>query len=226
MNQKMSKLVKDYIERFPPEAQAKLQELRLLILKTVPEAQEIISYGMPAYKVNTVLVYFAGYAKHIGFYPTAACIAAFQKEISGYKHAKGAVQFAIDKKLPIALITKMLKYRQAMDASKSDKKKILKTCPNGHQFYKSSNCLSCPECQRSTKAKAGFLSMLSAPARRALQGLGISNIKQLSTYSQDEILQLHGLGKSSLLKLRDLLKQEGKEFKKSTIPKGKFKNKH
>ncbi len=221
MSQQRSIAVDAYIAKFPPATQAKLQALRELILKTVPEAEEVISYGMPAYKVNTILVFFAGYANHIGFYPTGAGIAAFQKEISGYKNSKGAVQFEIDKKLPLTLIKKMVKYRQAQDAAKASKKKILKTCRKGHQFYKSSDCLSCPECEKTNKAKAKMFASFSAPARRALKTAGIQNIKQLSTFSQEDILNLHGIGKTSLPKLRLLLKQEDLAFKKVSVSKSK-----
>ncbi|MFN8297592.1 MAG: DUF1801 domain-containing protein [Chitinophagales bacterium] len=106
-----------YIAQFPAETQALLQQLRSIIRKAAPKASEEISYNMPAYRQNKVLVYFAGYKNHIGFYPTGAGIAAFQKEIAAYKNSKGAVQFPLDKKLPIGLITKMVIYRAKQDAA-------------------------------------------------------------------------------------------------------------
>lgn len=109
--------VDDYIAQFPAETQALLQQLRSIIRKAAPKANEEISYNMPAYRQNKVLVYFAGYKSHIGFYPTGAGIAAFQKEIAAYKNSKGAVQFPLDKKLPVGLITKMVKYRAKQDAA-------------------------------------------------------------------------------------------------------------
>lgn len=109
--------VDDYIAQFPAETQALLQQLRGIIRKAAPKATEEISYNMPAYRQNKVLVYFAGYKNHIGFYPTGAGIAAFQKEIAAYKNSKGAVQFPLDKKLPVGLITKMVKYRVKQDAT-------------------------------------------------------------------------------------------------------------
>lgn len=100
-----------YIAAFPEEVREKLTDLRAIIQKAAPDAEEVISYKMPAYKQNGMLVYFAGYKNHIGFYPTGSGIAAFQKEIAKFKNSKGAVQFPLDKALPAALITKMVKYR-------------------------------------------------------------------------------------------------------------------
>jgi uncharacterized protein YdhG (YjbR/CyaY superfamily) len=106
-----AKDVEDYISRFPEEVQESLQRLRVAIKKAVPKAEEVISYGMPAYKLNGVLVYFAAYKNHIGFYPTAIGIKAFTDELSNYKSSKGAVQFPITEPIPIGLITKIVKFR-------------------------------------------------------------------------------------------------------------------
>lgn len=212
MKNKLSKEVDVYIAQFPASTQTKLQALRNFILKTAPQAQEIISYKMPAYKINTVLVYFAAYKNHIGFYPTGQGIAAFQKEISGFKNSKGAVQFELNKKLPFDLIKKMLLYRVQQDELKSKSKQQLKTCKNGHTFYKSSDCLTCPKCEELKKSTIGFLSTLSAPAQRALKSAGISNLKQLSKYTKKEILNLHGVGPSSIPKLKKTLDASGLSF--------------
>ncbi|MCH5715372.1 RNA polymerase alpha subunit C-terminal domain-containing protein [Niabella hibiscisoli] len=90
--------------------------------------------------------------------------------------------------------------------------KTLRTCPNGHQYYKSSDCPVCPECEKQNKP-GGFLSALSAPARRALETAGIVTIQQLSAYSEKDILKLHGMGKASLPLLRDALRQKGLGFR-------------
>ena len=89
----------------------------------------------------------------------------------------------------------------------------LRTCNNGHQFYKSSDCPTCPICEAERKPESGFLSLLSAPARRALEGAGIHTLKQLSHWSQEDLLQLRGLGPSSLPKLEAALKAKGLNFK-------------
>jgi uncharacterized protein YdhG (YjbR/CyaY superfamily) len=107
-----------YISTFPVETQVLLEKIREIIKKAAPKAVEVISYGMPAFKQNGVLVYFAGYKNHIGFYPTGSGIRAFQEEISAYKNSKGAVQFPLDKSLPVGLITKMVKYRVKEDQEK------------------------------------------------------------------------------------------------------------
>jgi hypothetical protein len=88
----------------------------------------------------------------------------------------------------------------------------LRTCKNGHQYYKSSDCPTCPVCEEQRKPSTGFLSDLSAPARRALEGAGIKTVKQLSKFSEKEILKLHGMGPGSIPKLRKALAAEGLSF--------------
>ena len=80
-------------------------------------------------------------------------------------------------------------------------KNKLKTCPNGHQFYKSSDCPVCPICEDAKKPATGFLSQISAPARRALENNGISTLKKLSTFRKSEIIKLHGMGPNAISKL-------------------------
>jgi uncharacterized protein YdhG (YjbR/CyaY superfamily) len=117
------KNIDDYIASFPKDLQIILEQMRTIIRKTAPKAEEVISYAMPAFKLNSVLVYFAGYKNHIGFYPMPSAIIAFKKELSIYKSSKGAVQFPLDKPLPSALITKMVKYRIAENLQKAKAKK-------------------------------------------------------------------------------------------------------
>jgi uncharacterized protein YdhG (YjbR/CyaY superfamily) len=114
--------VNEYFSVFPAPIKAKLKEMKKIIQEAAPEAEEVISYNMPAFKMNGVLVYYAGYKEHIGFYPTGSGIAAFKKEIEGYKNSKGAVQFPLDEPLPAALITKMVKYRVKEDKAKAKEK--------------------------------------------------------------------------------------------------------
>ena len=114
--------IDQYISTFPIETQMLMEKLREIIKKAAPKAEEVISYKMPAFKQNGVLVYFAGYKNHIGFYPTGSGIRAFQEEIAGYKNSKGAVQFPLDKPLPVGLITKMVKYRVKEDQEKAKAK--------------------------------------------------------------------------------------------------------
>jgi len=92
-------------------------------------------------------------------------------------------------------------------------KKTLRTCKYGHRYYKSSDCPICPECEKERKLPANFLLLLGAPARRALENNGITSLQQLSKFSEAEILQLHGLGKSSLPILRKALNDSELTFK-------------
>ncbi|HEX5151161.1 MAG TPA: RNA polymerase alpha subunit C-terminal domain-containing protein [Parafilimonas sp.] len=93
-------------------------------------------------------------------------------------------------------------------------KKNLRTCPNGHAYYKSSDCPTCPVCEEQRKPMSGFLSKLSAPARRALENNQITSLQKLSEFKEAEILKLHGIGPTAMPKLREALKQEGLSFNK------------
>jgi len=110
-----------YISVFPEDVQKKLQQIRSIIKKAIPAASEVMSYNMPAYKINSVLVYFAGAKNHIGFYPTPAPIEAFKKELASYKTSKGAIQFPLDEALPISLITKIVQFRVEQDLQKGSR---------------------------------------------------------------------------------------------------------
>ena len=103
--------VDDYINFMPPEYIEMLQELRETILQAIPEAIETISYNMPAYKFRRVLVYFALAKKHVGLYPTASGVEAFKDELKNYNHAKGSIQFPLDKPLPLKLIADIARFR-------------------------------------------------------------------------------------------------------------------
>ncbi|SFB17725.1 hypothetical protein SAMN04489723_105112 [Algoriphagus aquimarinus] len=89
----------------------------------------------------------------------------------------------------------------------------LKTCDKGHQFYKTSDCPTCPICEKERKPTEGFMSKLPAPARRALESKQINSLEKLATFTENEILSLHGMGKSSIPKLIDALKKEELSFK-------------
>lgn len=91
-------------------------------------------------------------------------------------------------------------------------KRILKICNNGHRYYKSSDCNSCPVCEQVRKPEAGFLSNLVAPARRALENAGITTLEVLSAHTENQILALHGIGPSSIPKLREALSNVGLSF--------------
>lgn len=115
--------VEQYIKSFPAATQKLLKQLRSTVQKTVPAAAEVISYNMPAYNYQGMLLYYAAYEKHIGFYPMPSAITKFKKEFSGYKSAKGSVQFPLDEPLPLELIEEVLKFR----AKENEKAVELKT---------------------------------------------------------------------------------------------------
>ena len=109
----------EYISGFPKETQKILEQLRATIKKAAPKADEVISYGMAAFKLNGMLVWFAAHTNHIGFYPSPSGIEAFKKELSIYKGAKGSVQFPLEKPLPLGLITKIVKFRVTENLQKA-----------------------------------------------------------------------------------------------------------
>ncbi len=115
--------VEDYISTFDDNVRPALEQLRATIVKAAPDAEEVISYQMPAYKYYGMLVYFAGYKNHIGFYPTASGIKTYKKELSIFKGAKGSVQFPLDKPLPVGLITKIVKFRVTENLQRASMKK-------------------------------------------------------------------------------------------------------
>ena len=103
--------VDEYIAGFSPAVQQKLEQIRSAVRVLVPDAHETIKYRMPTFVLHENLVHFAAYENHIGFYPTPSGIAKFQEDLSGYKSAKGSVQFPIDKPLPMQLIRKIVNFR-------------------------------------------------------------------------------------------------------------------
>jgi uncharacterized protein YdhG (YjbR/CyaY superfamily) len=113
--------IDDYIKGFPKEVQLFLEQVRSTIKRSAPEAKEVISYGMPAFKMNGILVWFAGHAKHVGFYPKASGIEAFKNELTIYKWAKGSVQFPLDKPMPLELISRIVEFRVNENLRNSEK---------------------------------------------------------------------------------------------------------
>lgn len=91
----------------------------------------------------------------------------------------------------------------------------LRICSKGHKYYKSSDCPTCPVCEKERKPNTGFLSLVPAPARRALEREGITTLLKLSKHTEKELLQLHGIGPGSIPILRNALKEEGLSFIKN-----------
>jgi len=103
--------IEDYIEAAPQETHEKLYQIHACIRAATPGAKESLKWGMPAYSYKRILVTFAVFKNHIGFYPTPSAINAFAKSLSKFKTASGSVQFPLKNPLPLALISKITKFR-------------------------------------------------------------------------------------------------------------------
>ncbi|MBN1130975.1 MAG: DUF1801 domain-containing protein [Chitinispirillaceae bacterium] len=105
------KTIDEYISGSPEKLRPRLERMRRIIHTSAPGAKEAMAYGIPTFRLHGNLVHFAGFATHIGFYPTPSGIAAFKRDLSVYKHAKGSVQFPNDKPLPEKLIQNIVRFR-------------------------------------------------------------------------------------------------------------------
>jgi uncharacterized protein YdhG (YjbR/CyaY superfamily) len=122
-NKKSFQTIDEYILRFPVEVQEKLKMLRKTIKEAAPEAKEKISWQMPTFYLYGNLVHFAAYKNHIGFYPGTSGIENFKEKIYEYKSSKGAVQFPLDKPLPLKLISDIVQFRVAENIKEEEIKK-------------------------------------------------------------------------------------------------------
>jgi len=121
----VAKDIDEYIARLPKETRAISQRVRAAIRKAAPDAEEKISYQIPAFFLEGNLVHFAAYRNHIGFYPGAAGIEKFKSELPSYETAKGTVRFSLDRPIPFDLIERMVKYRvkENLDAAEARRRK-------------------------------------------------------------------------------------------------------
>ncbi len=110
--------IDEYILACEPQVQATLQQIRAFIHETAPQASERISYGMPAFHQNGILVWFAAHSHHIGFYPSGEGIQAFKDELTPYKFSKGAVQFPLDQPMPFDLMRRIVLHRLEVNLNK------------------------------------------------------------------------------------------------------------
>lgn len=113
--------VDEYIALQPVALKAGLELLRKTIRKAAPGAEEMISYQMPAYKLNGMLVFFSATKKHFGFYPTASPIIAFRESLRRFETSKGTIKFPLDKPLPIKLVTEIVKWKVKENLKKTQK---------------------------------------------------------------------------------------------------------
>ena len=110
-SRKVFRTIDEYIVTFPRNVQVILKELRRTIRDSAPEAEEAITYGMPAFKLNGNLVFFAAFKNHIGFYPTPSAIEAFKEELSDYEVSKGTIRFPMNRPVPLDLVRRIVAYR-------------------------------------------------------------------------------------------------------------------
>ena len=124
-DKRMPRNIDEYVADFPAGVREDLEAIRATIRKAAPDAEETISYQMPAFILEGNLVYFAAFKKHIGFYPRTTAIRKFKKELAAYEGAKGSVRFPLDKPIPIGLITRIVKFRvkENLDRAKAKAKK-------------------------------------------------------------------------------------------------------
>jgi uncharacterized protein YdhG (YjbR/CyaY superfamily) len=115
------KTIDEYIQAAPKEAQEKLREMRACIRAAAPGAKEGLKWGMPAFSYRRILVTFAGFKNHIGFYPTPSAVTAFAKELSKFSTAKGSIQFPLEEPLPLSLVRKITAFR-VKESVEQDKK--------------------------------------------------------------------------------------------------------
>ncbi len=119
---KAPETIDDYIVAFPAKVQAVLQKVRATIQKAAPDAEEVISYRMPAFKWNGIVVYFAGWKEHVGLYPPIRGDVELEKAVAQYAGPKGNLQFPLDKPMPYALLTKIVKHRLKQNADRKSAK--------------------------------------------------------------------------------------------------------
>ena len=111
--------IDEYIAGFPADVQEILEKIRMTIREAAPEATETISYQIPTFKLKGNLVHFAGYKRHIGFYPTPSGIEKFRNDLSAYKSAKGSVQFPLNQPIPYILVREIVKFRVQENLSRA-----------------------------------------------------------------------------------------------------------
>ena len=117
--------IDEYIAGFPPDVQSLLEKTRTTIKNAAPDAEEAIKYQLPTFTLHGNLVHFGAFQKHLGFYPGASGIAEFKAELSGYRGAKGSVQFPFDQPIPFDLISEITRFRvqENLDKAKAKRKR-------------------------------------------------------------------------------------------------------
>ena len=188
-----------YLKSFTGLKLTRLTEMRSILRSVLPDAEECLSYGMPAYRLGKVLVYFAGNKEHIGFYPTPGPIKEFAHELSQWKYSKGAIQFPYSEPLPLKLIVKIASKR-LHDIVKQDSSKhcSLRTNPKKAKEF---------DAAIRTMESELYQSGLAKPALRALINLNVYTIAELKSIKSETLSQAHGIGSKAMEILLQLKNQ-------------------
>ncbi len=192
----MKNSVDIYLDTFSGKARERLNEMRRILIDALPHAEECISYGMPAYRMSKVLVYFAGNKHHVGFYPTSSGIRKFEHELGEWKHTKGAIQFPYDKQLPKGLIRKIAIMRKHETENRSKQKCEIKKNHKKALSYEQAIAKMESELRHSGLAK---------PALRALIDLEVQTIKSLKKADIQTLAGKHGIGPHALNIIKKLI---------------------
>lgn len=115
--------IDEYIAGFPEDVQVLLEQIRVTIRATAPDAEETIKYAMPTFMLNGNLIYYAAFTNHIGLYATPTGNEAFKEELSIYKTGKGSIQFPLDQPMPLDLITRIVQFKVEQNSNKLPKRK-------------------------------------------------------------------------------------------------------
>jgi uncharacterized protein YdhG (YjbR/CyaY superfamily) len=132
--------IDEYIAQFPEAVQRVLEKVRATIKAAAPEAQEAMKYRLPTFNLNGNLVHFGAFKAHIGLYPTPSAIVKFKDELAGYEQSKGAVQFPIDKPMPLKLIRKIVKFRVA--EARAKRTRAVKSKPKSPRAAREGNAVT------------------------------------------------------------------------------------
>ena len=126
MNSDIPKTIDEYIASYPPHVQDRLNAMRQVVKRVAPDAEEKISYRMPAFTMKGMLIYFAAHTNHIGFYPFTTALREFKKELSVFHTSKGGVQFPYKDPLPLDLIGRIVEFRVKENLLKAEAKLLIK----------------------------------------------------------------------------------------------------
>ncbi len=180
-----------YIASFDKETGQRLKNMRRLVRLGAPNAEERMTWQMPSYyQYGAYVCHFAPASSHMGFYPGSEVLERFADRLEGFKWAKGSLQLPYSKELPEALIVEMIEW--SLNRNKED-------------FHSTEKRLS-PSIDI-------LLDKLSAPAKRAIEGLGVTALSQLTKYTKNDLAALHGIGAGAMEVIETVMGQQGYSFK-------------